>query len=218
MSKDKQIADIIRSTISWDVRLGVHEVEVTVEDGIVCLLGTVDSYLKRCAAEEDAAKVPGVKKVANDLKVALSTKRPDQEIAHAVKEAFKWDPRISPSDLDVSVKQGVVTLIGTVDNWSAKKVAVVLVEGIAGVKGVRAKIAYFPALARSDEEIQEEVEARLRYDYRSEFGANLAVEVKKGIVTLRGSAQSAAARRAAEETAWDVMGVKQVVNKIVVRL
>jgi osmotically-inducible protein OsmY len=217
MKTDKRIAEILKSTISWDVRLGIHEVSVVVKDGTVYLRGTVDSLLKRRAAEEDASMVPGVKKVENDIKVVLSTKRPDPEIAFAVKEALKWDPRISPEDIHVTVTRGVVTLTGTVDNYAAKAAASVLAGGIAGVKEVKARIGHVPSQRREDRDILEEAEADLHYSYRAGFGSDIFVKVANGIVTLSGKAQSMAARRAAEETVWAIQGVKQVANKIVVK-
>ena len=69
----------------------------------------------------------------------------------------------------------------------------------------------------TDEEIQREVLAELRWDARVQPN-EIGVAVKDGIVTLTGWVDSYTKKWAAEEAALRVKGVKAVANDIEVRL
>jgi osmotically-inducible protein OsmY len=42
----------------------------------------------------------------------------DQDVQRDVQLELKWDASVSPSEIDVAVKDGVVTLSGAVDNYT----------------------------------------------------------------------------------------------------
>jgi len=70
--------------------------------------------------------------------------------------------------------------------------------------------------ARSGEDIRRDVETALFYDgVVSSLG--IQVEVRDGVVTLRGTVDSEHAREHAEEDARAVPGVRQVINLLTVR-
>lgn len=71
--------------------------------------------------------------------------------------------------------------------------------------------------ARTDEEIQQDVLAELRWDARVQPN-EIGVVVKGGVVTLTGWVDSYLKKWAAEEAALRVRGVKAVANDIEVRL
>src|SRR6476620_58752 len=90
---DQEIQQDVLAELKWDARLKANEVGVAVNDGVVTLTGLVDSYTKRWAAEEAAHRVRGVKAVANDIEVRLTTdsERTDADIALAAVRALEWD-------------------------------------------------------------------------------------------------------------------------------
>jgi osmotically-inducible protein OsmY len=74
-----------------------------------------------------------------------------------------------------------------------------------------------PAITRTDEQIQRDVLAELKWDARVQPN-EIGVAVKDGIVTLSGWVDSYTKRWAAEEAARRVRGVKAVANDIEVKL
>ena len=78
--------------LKWQPFLTSSEIGVAVKNGIVTLSGQVDSYSKKLAAENVAKKVSGVKAVAEDIQVGVSSifQKTDAEIADAVLNALKW--------------------------------------------------------------------------------------------------------------------------------
>src|SRR5579871_2874617 len=69
--------------------------------------------------------------------------------------------------------------------------------------------------ARSDADIREDVREEIEYDPVVTVH-DIAVVVEDGTVTLAGVADSYGTRRAAEDAAWRIRGVRQVVNRILV--
>src|SRR5882672_1988435 len=135
---DTQIQQDVLAELKWEPRLSPNEIGVIVEDGVVTLTGWVDSYTKRWAAEDAAHRVRGVKAVANDIEVRLSTanERTDADIAAAAVRALEWDAFVPIDRLDVTVSQGWVTLKGEVEWQYQKQDAERVVRRLTGVKGV----------------------------------------------------------------------------------
>jgi CBS-domain-containing membrane protein len=75
--------------------------------------------------------------------ILSSLARPDEEIHRDVVEgvitAWLW---LSPTDLDVSVLDGIVTIAGTFERRSEVDIARHLVEGLDGVVAVHSRMAY----------------------------------------------------------------------------
>src|SRR4030081_3514833 len=155
---DAQIQTDVLAEFKWEPRVVPNEIGVAVKDGIVALTGWVDSYTKRWAAEDAAHRVRGVKAVANDIEVRLSTddEKTDQDIAKAVVRALEWDAFVPIDKLDVTVSKGWVTLKGEVQWQYQKQDAEKVVRRLSGIKGVTNLISVRPRLAPS--EIREKIE------------------------------------------------------------
>src|SRR3981189_3949703 len=111
---DGQIQLDVWDELKWDARVQPTEIGVAVKDGIVTLLGWVDSYTKRWAAEDAAHRVRGVKAVANEIEVRLpvSSERNDADIAAAAFRALEWDALVPVEKLDLTASNAWVTLPG----------------------------------------------------------------------------------------------------------
>jgi hypothetical protein len=80
-------ADILRDVLvelAWDPEVDASDIDVNVEDGIVTLTGSVESFRMKLAAERAALRVRGVVAVVNDLVVRADRARRDTEIAQDV--------------------------------------------------------------------------------------------------------------------------------------
>jgi len=71
---DELLATAVHEALAKDRRVDAEQVrvEATASDGAVRLLGEVDSAKEREAAGEVARRVPGVRRVENELTVAAS--------------------------------------------------------------------------------------------------------------------------------------------------
>jgi len=209
---DKDIQLDVLAEIARDLRFKPAELGVEVDAGVVTLVGTVTSYSKLAAAAEIAGDVPGVKDVANKLTVEIApyAVRDDTRIAQAVRNALEWDTTVPEERIDSVVRNGAVTLTGTVDFWYERQAAADTVRNLLGVKFVNNHIV-IAQRTHGDAAIQEEIKRALvrRFPLHG-----LDVTVLRGIATLTGEVFSYRNRNDAENIAWNTLGVKDVLNKI----
>jgi len=190
-----------------DATVPFSAIDVGVEDGVVTLTGDVSTVLARRRAVQLAEEIKGVRSVVDRLEVRPSD-RSDVEIQTDVEEALMNDPAARAFDLDASVKDGVVTLKGTVESWQEKDIATRVAENVRGVRRVRDAMEISYKANRSDTEIEAEVRKRLQWDARVDDGL-IDVAVDHGDVKLTGAVGSALERTNAMDDAW-VGGVKSV--------
>lgn len=104
----KRAADILR----WDSQVPKDAIEITVQDGWVTLSGTVEWQFQRTAAESDIYKLSGVAGVNNHVKIRSRVQAAD--IQNRIEDALKRNAEIEAEGIDVTVRDGTVTLTGFV--------------------------------------------------------------------------------------------------------
>ncbi len=134
----------------------------------------------------------------------------DNDITTAIETDLFIDDGVSSHLIDVSTKDGIVTLSGSVDNILAKERSIKIVQTIRGVRSIIDKISILP-VKRSDEEILKYVKYALDRDPVTEK-KDISVSVENGIVTLKGKADSWQEKLIASEVTKGISGVKNINN------
>jgi len=216
LATDSEIKKAVLEELRWDTRVDETEVGVEVDDGIVTLSGTVDSWAKRLAAQEAAHRVNRVRDVANELviKVPGIGKRTDTEVAKAVRNALEWDVMVPDTLIHSTVSEGAVTLSGTVRFASQRADAERAIKNLDGVRHVTNRIAILgpavsPGAIRSSIE-----EALTRHAERA--ASHITFDVVDGKVTVTGTVTSWRERAAVIGAALATPGVHDVVDHITV--
>ena len=123
-----------------DVRaeLGAVDLKVVVEDAVATLTGSVNDFAARTRAEEIVGAVAGITRVANRLRPAdAPAGRDDVSIARAVQTYLADYRRYAfPAEIEISVRDGRVTLAGRVNLFLARQVAGSMTGLVGGVTGV----------------------------------------------------------------------------------
>jgi len=141
----------------------------------------------------------------------------DDRIESSAKESYVFKTYLKDDDIKIKAKDGVVTLTGTVSEESHKSLAEETVAGLPEVKSVDNKLEVKgerPA-EKSDAWILTKVKTTLLF-HRSVSGIKTEIDVKDGIVTLRGEADNQAQKDLTTEYAKDIEGVKDVKNEMTV--
>jgi len=146
------------------------------------------------------------------------TRLDDSEIRRRVLAELDWDPSVDASDVGVAVKDGVVTLTGTIPSYWQEKEVERVVKRIAGVRAVAEELTIkLPgASERSDADIAQSVLSGLRFNVAVPTN-RIQVTVEKGWVTLEGQVEWQYQKAAAESEVKYLMGVKGVTNNIEIK-
>jgi hyperosmotically inducible periplasmic protein len=143
---DQQLQDKLLKKIQYD-RVGYgttafNAISVSVQNGVVTLGGTAYGPVDASSAVADAAYMPGVKDVVNEISVDPVSPM-DDRTRIAVYRAVYGFPSLNKYAIDpakpirISVQNGHVTLFGVVDSQGDKNVAGIQANGVPGVFSVK---------------------------------------------------------------------------------
>ena len=147
----------------------------------------------------------------------LHASKMDDRIESSAKKSYVFKTYLKGDDIKIESKDGVVTLTGTVSEESHKPLAQETVASLPGVKRVDNKLEVKgerPA-ENSDLWLKAKVKTMLLF-HRNVSATKTEVDIKDGIVTLRGIADSGAQKDLTTEYVKDVEGVKEVKNEMTV--
>jgi osmotically-inducible protein OsmY len=213
MSGDEVIRQNVLEEFKWSPHVNATHIGVAVRNGIVELTGRVETFAEKLEAEHVALSVKGVKGVAQEIGVRLSSekKTSDGELADRAARLLSWDARLQGDAITVKVEQGWITLTGQV-RWSGEReFALSDVKRLSGVVGVTDAITIRPAAAPDD--VRAQIEDALRR--QALLGAAIIqVSAQQGTVILSGKVHSWAERAAARRTAWAAPGVTDVIDNL----
>jgi len=149
------------------------------------------------------------------LNTPVQAENMDSRIESSAKQSYVFKTYLQNDDIKIESKEGAVTLTGMVSENFHKSLAQDTVAGLPGVKSVdnRLEVKGASPTANSDAWLREKVRVTFLF-HRSVSAITTEVDVKDGIVTLRGEAASQAQKELTTEYAKDVEGVKVVKNEM----
>ncbi|HEX2778701.1 MAG TPA: BON domain-containing protein [Gemmatimonadaceae bacterium] len=139
----------------------------------------------------------------------------DHEISRDVREELHFDPSVTDAgSIDVSVRDGVVTLGGIAGSLAQRWAIVRAVERVRGVRHVIDALAvmYPKTERRADSDIEDAANVALKWDARVPEG--VAASVTDGVLTLRGAVANAVERGAAFDAVRNIIGLRGISNEI----
>ena len=151
------------------------------------------------------------------ISVPVYASKMDDRIESSARKSYVFKTYLKDDDIKIESKDGAVTLTGSVSEESHKSLAQDTVAGLPGVKSVDNKLEVkgAPPAANSDAWLSTKVKLTLLF-HRSVSAEKTEVDVKDGIVTLRGEATSEAQKELTTEYVKDIEGVKDVKNDMTV--
>ena len=238
---DEDLKQRIKQALQADPSLKSSNIDVqSVNQGVVLLGGTAKTLSAHLRAVEDAAAVPGVRRVASEIQSPdtladaeiwrAPTPPPpsagygawdtasDIWIASAVRMSLLADSNVPGLEIDLDSWNGVVTLFGIVSSQDAKGAAQADALKVRGVKRVANELQVVPsakqqAVNASDDELQRTVRKALdEHEFR-----DVGLEVKNGVARLTGTVPTGARNLEAAVVARSVPGVRAVQDDLRLR-
>lgn len=225
---DRKIEDAARASYNFHVVLE-RRVTVTAENGVVTLSGTVLDRDQKALAEDTVRSLPGVTGIRNHLDVSEpGLSRSDGWIALKLRSILLLRRDMSGTAIDVTVRNGIVTLKGIVDSAAQKESTEVYARNVQGVRSVRNEIEIResadagrpadrqPVAERIDDGAitAQVMDALFRDD--STRALRPSVSTQNGEVLIRGVVRSVAEKQLVTERARGVRGVGAVTNEMIV--
>ncbi len=142
----------------------------------------------------------------------------DEWIQQAVLAELKWEGRLEPNEVGVSVHNGIVTLTGLVDSYAKRLAAEEAAQRIQGVRAVANDVEIRLPLdtERSDADLAAAILYALEWDAFVPTD-KLEVSVAHGWVALKGEVPRQYQKLDAERVVRRMAGVKGVTNLIAVQ-
>lgn len=241
---DEEVEEAINDALFYDPRVASFDVDVSVDNGVVRLSGTVDDLKAKRAASQVASNTVGVWTVRNQVNVRPGQPVTDAVVAADVRQALLRDPYVNRYDVDVTVDNGIAYLGGDVDTYFEKAQADDVAAQVAGVIAVENNLEvsdgddvltyspyvdydwWYPAdydwytfpngryTALSDWEIKEEIEDEFFWNPFVD-SEDVTVTVDNGVATLTGTVETWSERIEATANALEG-GAVQVDNNLMV--
>jgi osmotically-inducible protein OsmY len=144
--------------------------------------------------------------------------RTDAQIQSDVLAELRWEPRVQPNEIGVSVKDGVVALTGWVDSYTKRWAAEEAAHRVRGVKAVANDLEVrLPSSGeRTDADLAQAAVRALEWDAFLPTD-RVQVTVSRGWVTLKGEVEWQYQKQDAERVVRRLTGVKGVSNLITVK-
>lgn len=147
------------------------------------------------------------------LMPAAPARLSDRDIEDAAKSSYNFR-KVLDQNVHITVRDGVATLTGTVPTDEQRRLAEDTVLGFQGVTRVDNRLRVDSSAAEgSDEWIALRIRSRLAMR-RNVNLADTDVQVKNGVVTLTGTAETPAQKELTEAYAKDIQGVRSVENRM----
>ena len=142
----------------------------------------------------------------------------NESLQKDVQDAIKWEPLLNAAEIGVTAKDGIITLTGTVDNYTKKSEAEDAAKNVAGVKAVveKIEIKFGSTWQKDDNEIAKEVLNAFKWNWEVPDD-KVKVKVENGWVTLEGELQWNYQKEAAKNVVKNLVGVIGVTNNIIIK-
>jgi hyperosmotically inducible protein len=184
-----------------EAKLGL---DLSVDDGTARLEGVVESIAQKEKVERMIAKIDGISRVTNNLRIVPDLDR--ERVVRAAARKIRMYPYYSIFDnVELETREGVLTLKGEVTQPWYKADIERLMASVPGVQAIENKLEVLP-LSPMDDQIRMRV-ARAIYGnptlsrYGIQANPPIHVVVKNGNVTLTGGVATTLEKALAERAA-----------------
>ena len=135
---DRQLHMDVLDRLTAQPFINASEIALAVQDGVVRVVGCVDSAARKRLVEQAVCAVPGVRAIADEIRVELPRRyrRSDAELARLAVEKINWPDLAPPAHVQVKVEHGWMTLLGDVGSEATRAAVETALRALTGVRGM----------------------------------------------------------------------------------
>lgn len=215
MLTDEDLAELVENAIRRDERVYLQSIDVSVNDRIVTLDGTVRSRRRKLVAYEIASSFEACRDVVNKLTVNPENPPPDKEVVKNVVSSLNANADIVEGTINIVVADGVASLTGTVKGEWERLVAEDVALSAKGVRDVENNLILDPILGVYSEELAKGI--KTAFDHaRGLKGVTIEVEISGRTAVLLGIVHMLSQKETAEIVVRR-FGLQDIRNEIIVK-
>jgi osmotically-inducible protein OsmY len=242
MQNGNPILKSLRAALEREPRINLHRWPILLnltDDHALVLEGEMESIAAKKRALELAGATPDVRGVVDRLHVAPAERKGDgaildvletvllnaRELKNCTLRVIKKEQTLTlqealgddtSGDIQVSVKDGVVTLDGWVISLSHKRMAGVLAWWVPGCRDVVDGLEVLPPEQDNDDEVSDALSLVLEMDPMIPHPDQIRVHTHNYVVTLDGLVATQTEKDRVEQDAWCLFSVDNVINQLAV--
>ena len=218
-----ELMEAIKAMIRSDEYLSNNTITVKIHQGRVILTGVVDTTSERTMVSAKVSTL-GIKDIENQITIKehsiLSVQKnnldyQDIEIEKAINDTIRLDERIDPPDFDIFVKDGIVTLMGNVQDVYQKRFLDQDILNVPGVQFVDNSLIAQETI-RSDGHIIKDVD-RFLQSKPNLAALDILITCNAGDVTLEGTITTIAEKALLKGIIGNVSGIKGVFSHLQIK-
>lgn len=240
---DARMEGRIHMAYALNEHLSTFDLDIEVKGSDAVISGDVEDEVQKDLAEQVAVSIEGVESVDNQIKIndqynhkvrsndagrSFRDSISDTTTTATVKSKLLWNGNTGGLDINVSTKNGYVTLEGQADSEASKSLAERLTANTDGVRSVDNNIQVTEDVESNDDDSRgvDDVVAdtwittkvRSSLIFTSNVPArSIGIETTDGVVSLDGKVDNETTKELAIEIASGIRGVKNVnAKKLVV--
>lgn len=244
MKNENPILKSLRAALEREPLINLHRWPIQFDltaDNALLLEGDTGSIAAKKLALEIAGGMPGVRGVVDRLHVAPVEHKGDGAILDTLKTLFLDARELknctlrvmkkgqtltvqeaggedASGDILASVKDGVVTLDGWALSLSHKRLAGVLAWWVPGCRDVVDGLEVLPPEQDNDDEVSDALSLVFEMDPMIPHPGQIRIHTDHYVVTLEGLVGSQTEKNRAEQDAWYLFAVDNVINRLAVRV
>ena len=204
---------LIKSALLSAGLSGEDDIAVRIRVGVVYLEGCVASREHKLLAGEAAARVHGVRRVANMLRIAPRTVVSDEELQASLTRSLALHPEIDQDKVLVEIRQGIAHLLGVASTPREREAVAHAARETHGVCHVINSIQVLSETEPTGPEVADDILQGL-CECLGLDPAAVTVTSARGVVELSGTVPNRYLAFAAEELACWTPSVTTVTNNL----
>ena len=209
-SSDRALERMLEANLRL-LPLDVSKVSATARAGIVYLSGSIRTLWQKKEAIRVLGTVMGVRAVIADELIVDRASKTDRQLLQSIRNVLKATHDVERATISPAVRNGYVTLSGTVASKRELERIDDILAHIDGVRGIERLATVSEGRRTSHRAVAKRLSRRLAERHPTE---EVEIEYFAGVAVLSGKAASLRERRAIVSTVDEDEAVKRVVDKI----